>query len=329
MKVSIVVTCFNEAGNIGACVQSLLEQDYPKEKCEIVISDGGSRDKTQEIVKEYMKKEPRLKLVVEKKKGTAAGRNAGIKSATFDYIAFIDADCEAPPDWLSLLVAEFKENVGKTENLVAVGGRNIAPAECGRFVKAIETALDSYPGSFSSAQGRQFKEITPVTSLATVNVLYDKRKVTVAGMFDETLGSEAEDAELNYRLYTEGNRFLFVPRSYVWHKMRSTPGNWAKNMFRYGKGRARLLKRYPGMWKPAYLLPLLFLLGMTTSVLSPISWLFALPLLYFPAIILFSIFHTLKKKKPGHIFSVMAIYVIQHFGYALGEAYGLINPKIK
>ena len=259
MHVSVIVTCYNEERNIRECLETLINQTYDNDKFEILVIDGGSKDATQSIVKEFEKVYHNVTLAVEPKRGTAAGRNRGVVTARYDYVAFIDADCEAPHDWLSTLVKDYVKIQKKSEGVVAVGGTNIPPENAGSFLRAIGIALDSYMGSFCSVQGRQFREPRFVTSLSNLNVLYNKQKIKDIGYFDESLLSEAEDADINFRLFSAGNKFLFVPYSFVWHKMRPTPGMWLRNMFRYGKGRARLLKRYPQMWRISFTLPLIFI----------------------------------------------------------------------
>ncbi len=329
MEVSVIVVCYNEEDNIGQCLNSLAAQDYPLEKYEINVADGGSRDQTQNIIRDFMQKHPNIKLVIEDKSGTASGRNAGIKASRFNHIAFIDADCQAPPDWLSLLAVNYRRVKEEFTDVIAVGGRNVIPQEAGNFQKAIGIALDSYIGSFDSIQGRQFKEPVLVNSLSTANSLYEKDKIVEIGYFDESLKSEAEDADLNFRLFSSGNKFMFIPDSFVWHKMRTTPKKWMNNMFRYGKGRARLLKRYSKMWNLNFLLPLFFIFGIALALLGHLSVFFYLPLLYLPLLFCFSFFRCLRKKTSGLTWQVMFVYLIQHFAYALGEIYGLLNPKVK
>jgi glycosyltransferase involved in cell wall biosynthesis len=329
MYVSVIITCFNEENNIRECLNTLVCQTYPDDKFEIIVADGGSKDGTQCIVKELVQTFQNINLVIEPKKGTAAGRNAGIKAAKFDYIAFIDADCEAPQNWLETLVEQYQNIQLTDKNVIAVGGTNIPPENASGFLQAIGIALDSYLGSFGSVQGRQFKKPMHVSSLANLNVLYDKQKIIEVGYYDESLVSEAEDADINYRLFSTGNRFLFIPCSFVWHKMRPTPKTWLKNMFRYGKGRARLLKRYPQMWAVSFALPLLFIAAISTVFFTPFSNIFSLPAIYFPALLCFSLYMCIKKRHPELVLHVMLVYLIQHFGYATGEVYGLLNKKVK
>lgn len=329
MNVSIIIPCLNEESNIEPCLHSLLNQTYSPAKYEIIVVDGGSMDRTQDIVRKVKKKHPNVHLVVELKKGTATGRNAGLQRSKHNHVALIDADCEAPSTWLDTLVQHFKNATQQDKMIVGVGGSNIPSENTSDFIKAIGIALDSYLGSFSSVQGRRFKNSIYVPSLATLNALYDKQRIVEIGYFDESLGSEAEDADLNFRLISSGYKLYFVPDSFVWHKMRATPFMWLKNMFRYGKGRARLLKRYPQMWEVCYLLPLLFITFMSTLLLVPFSNFFLVTLFYFPVLFGYSLLQCIKMKSFHLVFQVMVVYIAQHIGYAAGEVYGLINPNIK
>lgn len=329
MNISVVVIAYNEGANIGACLDSMLTQDYPADRYEVIVVDGGSIDGTRKIVEERAVIDRRVKLVIERKQGAAAGRNAGVNVARYEYVAFTDADCEVPTDWLSRLADNYVRIRSVHSSVAGVGGRNIAPRCASGFVKALEIALDSYAGSFTSIQGRQFTRPVFVPSLSTANVLYDKRRIADIGLFDETLKSEAEDAELNWRLLAAGDKLFFVPESFVWHKMRPTPRTWLRNMFRYGKGRGRLLKRYPAMWNLSYILPLLFIGAFASLALVPFSHFFYMPLAYFPAIFLFSIFKTTRHGSIRLAPMVALVYFIQHLSYSCGELYGLVNPKIK
>ena len=329
MDVSIIVPCFNEEKNIGDCLKSLVSLNYQYGSREIIVVDGGSNDHTQSIIRDLQRIHEKIILVVEPKKGVAAGRNAGVKTAKYDYVALIDADCEAPSNWLTILVKNYLKITKINDKVIAVGGANNPPANSSKFLKAIGVALDSYFGSFSSPQGRQFKVNRYVASLASLNVLYKKRAIVDIGYYDESLFSEAEDADLNYRLSLSGCKLIFIPESFVLHKLRPTPKTWLTNMFRYGKGRARLLKRYPGMWQLNFTLPILFILAMVSVIFSPANKIFLLPLLYFLIIMLFSFSVCFKRRNLSIVFYVMAVYVVQHFGYAIGEVYGLLNPRVK
>ncbi|HIJ83583.1 MAG: hypothetical protein HW380_2846 [Magnetococcales bacterium] len=329
INVSVVIVCYNEAHQIGACLDSLVRQTYPTDHYEIVVVDGGSQDGTEKIVLDRATVHAHVHLVVDRRKGTAIARNTGVEVARHPHIAFIDADCEAPPDWLERLVEQFQRHRAKDATVVAVGGGNVAPPGAPAFVQAIGLAMDSFAGSFNSAQGRQYETARYVSSLPTLNVLYAKEAILSVGGFDVSLGSEAEDADLNFRLFSRQGRFVLIPDLLVLHKFRPTPAVWYRNMVRYGRGRARLLKRHPSMWGPAFLLPPIFLVGMLTLLLAPIHPIFWTSGLYFPAILLYSAWLCWNKGHPGLTLHCCMVFVVQHFGYAIGEVFGLLNPHVR
>ncbi len=327
--VSIVVVCLNEEAVISKCIDSLLTQTHKATPFEIIVVDGNSTDKTLSIAKTYSIRYPILSVVVEHKKGTAAARNRGITEAQYSLVAFIDADCIAPSQWLSKLVTTYIEEKSLDPDVIAVGGRNVSPPDASSFVRGIEISLDSYIGSFSSTQGRQFRSRQRVESIATLNALYDKSNLLKIGLFDESLGSEGEDADLNFRLRERGYELVFLPESVVYHFLRSSPKLWFKNMFRYGKARARLLKRHKSMRSPRYLLPPLFISVMATVMLSPMCPVFLFPLSYFPLIFLYSLIKSYRQSSwqlSGHVFSA---YVMEHFGYGAGMIYGLLSKQVR
>jgi succinoglycan biosynthesis protein ExoA len=329
MNVSIVVICRNEENNIKTCLDSLLNQEGLNDCYEIIVFDDGSLDNTRDIINELSLKNSKLRLINGRGKGIPYGRNQGTKAARYDHVAFIDADCFAPPDWLATLVSAFINNKKEDDRLVAVGGGNIPPLNANRFVKAIGIALDSFPGSFNSPQGRRFSRPKRVNHLACLNVLYEKRQLVKIGYFDESLETGGEDAEMNFRLSGSGAGFQFCPESFVWHQLRSTPAEWFRNMFRYGFTRAEILKRHPRMWHFNFVLPLIFFSAFTLTLLTPVNPIFGLPFLYFPVIFIFSAFQALSKKSLRLVFHVWLVFVVQHFGYALGEVTGLAVPLAK
>jgi len=327
MKVSVVIPCFQEEKTIRPCLESLLALDYADDY-EILVVENGSTDRTADIVRDIQRRSPLVRLIDEAKRGTAAARNTGVRGARFDHIAFVDADCTVPPDWLSLLARSFDAAKSTAGDLVAVGGRNIAPPQAAPFVKAIEIALDSFAGSFNRVQGRQLRRPAFVSSLSLANAFFGRESILAVGGFDESLRSEAEDADLNFRLAEAGGKFLYVPDSYVWHNMRSSPKSWFRNMFRYGKGRARLLKRHRGMRHPVFLLPVVFLPAMLSVSLAWLSPVFLLPLLYFPLLGGLSLIQAVTHRSTPLWPSIFLVYGLQHFGYACGEVYGLLHPRV-
>ena len=105
--VAIVVPCNNVAHIVDQCINSLIRQEYPKDKFSIIAVNDGSTDNTKDHL-EVFKTQPNFYLFDhEKNKGLSATRNTGIKNSQSEIVCFLDSDMVIQPDWLQLIVAEF------------------------------------------------------------------------------------------------------------------------------------------------------------------------------------------------------------------------------
>ncbi len=319
MKVTIAVVCLNEAHNLKQCLDSIFGISYSKEDYEVLIVDGGSKDNTEKLVTEYKKNYSNLRMIIEPRKGTALARKVAIENAKYDYVAFTDADCEVPNDWISVLTLGFEEYSENYKNLVAVGGGNTSPNDANTFLEALTVALNTFLGSMGSVQGRKFNDDRTVESLATLNVLYDKEKILEVGNFDERFLSDGEDADMNFRLRQAGFVLVYLSNSNVFHKYRQTAESWAKNMKKYGRARAKLLKKHGLlMWNIYYLIPMLFLISMFLVPFAFLFKIFYIPLLYFPIIAIYSLSLALREKRLDYFTSITKVFIVIHIFYPFG-----------
>ncbi len=105
-KISIIVPIYNAEKNIEKCLNSINRQKTLESEIEIILINDGSKDKSDEIVKNYIKEnmqDKNVKYFVKKNEGVAITRNYGIKKATGDYILFIDADDYISDDTIKTL----------------------------------------------------------------------------------------------------------------------------------------------------------------------------------------------------------------------------------
>jgi len=103
--VSVIIPTYNRAIFLVEAINSVLEQTY--KKYEIIVIDDGSTDSTSEIIKQFGNK---IRYFYQENGGPSAARNAGIKNAKGDLVAFIDSDDVWLPDKLSQQVQLFDEN---------------------------------------------------------------------------------------------------------------------------------------------------------------------------------------------------------------------------
>lgn len=99
-KVSILIPTLNAASVLEPCLNSISIQNYPKEKIEIIVADGGSKDKTLDIALKY-----KAKIAENKLKTGEAGKMVALRVATGDFVALIDSDNILPnPNWMKDMI---------------------------------------------------------------------------------------------------------------------------------------------------------------------------------------------------------------------------------
>ena len=114
--VSVIVAARNEEKNIGKCLESLANQDFPFNHYEIIIVNDDSQDRTPEIVSDYVEKTGivRLLTINERPPGLGGKQNAlahGIRIAKGELLLITDADCIVPYTWISSMIDSFDESL--------------------------------------------------------------------------------------------------------------------------------------------------------------------------------------------------------------------------
>lgn len=196
-SVSIITPAYNAAKHIGEALDSVLNQTFASH--EVIVVNDGSPD-TEELERELAKYPATLQYIKQENRGAAAARNAGLRCARGEYVAFLDADDRWLPDFL---------------------------AEQLKFLKSTNADVvfsDALLIGQSALAGRTFMEldppkgaVTPESLLAvdvtvlTSAVLARKKPILDVGLFDETI-KRGHDFELWFRLTKAGNRFAYHKR---------------------------------------------------------------------------------------------------------------------
>ncbi len=327
LDVTVCVVVYNAIDNIQQCLDSLMAQDYPQHHYELLFIDNNSTDGTKELLQYYDQHYAHVRTIINPVVGIAGSRNLGLKRARFDYIAFTDSDCVAPLNWLSQLVAGFEKYVKEEPELAAVGGSNVPPRDSGLFYNTLDIMLNTYLGSHGSVQGRRYERDRYVPHIPTVNILYHKPTVLSVGGFDVTFGNIGEDQDLSFRLEKYGYPMVYLAGVEVVHKLRPTWKSWLKNMYTYGKGRMWLMRKHPDKIDVMLLAPLLLTLSMILPFLSVFSPFAALPLIYFPILIITSCIEAFRAGKMTYAPPLFVLYAGTHFAYGFGELIGILKNR--
>lgn len=117
-KISVVIPAYNEEHYIGDALTALSHQTFSRDAFEIIVVDNASTDRTSEVAHAYGAD----KIILELRKGTNRARQTGLEQSTGEIVAFLDADCIAPKNWLSKIHSKLH---ARKDTCVAIAGAYI------------------------------------------------------------------------------------------------------------------------------------------------------------------------------------------------------------
>lgn len=313
--VSIVIPCLNEERYITGLLDSLAAQDYGADGIEVLVADGGSTDRTRELVGAYAGPFARLELVDNPRRITVCGLNAGMDASRGDCWIIIGAHSHVRPDF----VRESVQALART-GAACVGGPIETIGE-GTVGRAIAAAMSS-PFGVGNAKFRYAAEEGEVDTVPFG--CYHRRVWEVVGRFDETVDGADEDS-YNARLIEAGGRIVLVPSIRSSYFPRRTLGALARQYHEYGAAKGVLLSRgrplQPRHFAPAAMVaggPALVVLGLGAR--WPRRLLKALAVLYVAGGMAAS--RRAARKSGANPFLTFAAMATMHASYGLGFIQG-------
>jgi succinoglycan biosynthesis protein ExoA len=322
--ISILLPVRNEERFIAETLRQLLAQRYDPKRFEVLVADGDSTDATAAIVAEFERHHEQVHLLDNPGRWSSAGRNVAIAAAQGELLVLVDGHCELDnPDYLTELAAAFQRSgadcVGRPQPLDVTGATPLQRA----IAAGRSSRLGHHPAShiYSAREG-----FVPPDSVA---IAYRRSVFEQVGLFDETFDA-CEDVEFNHRVARAGLRCFFTPRVQVRYYPRLTLAGLFGQMMRYGRGRARLLRKHRGTFSLPGFLPAGFLAGATVGPL--LAWLW--PLLWLPygaclgiytlVVMLFSLTLSLRKRQPLWLVVLPFVFLTIHAGAGMGLLWELL-----
>ncbi|MGA9097911.1 MAG: glycosyltransferase [Methanotrichaceae archaeon] len=191
MEFSIIIPTLNEENYIEDCIRSISSQTFPRNRYEIIVSDGASEDRTVEIAKKYADI-----VIISEKRGIWWGRNYGAKFAKGKYLVFIDADTIIKKDYLEVVHKYLEAGVVGLTMGFGIEGK-------GPKIRIIEYMSDYY-WWLNSKIGNG--------SLIGINICVPRKIFMKIGGFKEYA---LEDSAFDKELRTEGQILFLVERKVV------------------------------------------------------------------------------------------------------------------
>lgn len=244
MKASVIIPSYNSKDRLFYNLISLNNQDCDFNIFEVIVVDNGSNDNTLNMLENFKAKFVFKFMRLEKNRGIARGRNAGIKKAIGDILIFHDSDMIAPRDfitrhlknheeknivvcglpWKRIFTFYYKELEGNYGNIPKLEGKSNMPDKYPLIdVKSIiDGSYMKKSCDLNTEFMRGLKEILkqcnekltdyvlPWRFFITNNASVERSRVLEVGMFDENIvGYGFEDYDLGIRLYKSGSKFIF------------------------------------------------------------------------------------------------------------------------
>lgn len=300
-KVSLICTVKNEESGIKEFMESIIKQTLLPD--EFIIVDGGSTDKTFEILKKLAKKYKWIKVYQVKGANIAQGRNYAIEKSKGEIIAVCDAGCVIDKNWLKYITLPLKE--GKAN--IVVG--NYRPLARNKF-EYFQGVLVVKPGP----------KLLP-TRASSRSIAFKKYVWKEVGGYPEKFLT-GEDTFFNVKAFRKF-KVIYEPRAIVYWKMRPNLKSFFKQFFMYGKG-AKLQGNLLRIKRD-----LIGLLGFWFFILLFVVFLFVNPtislilvLLVLAYLFLYSFKVFLKTKKLSAFLYVPVLEFTKRVAFALGATFG-------
>ena len=326
--VSVIIPCRNEAAHVTACVESIINQDYPHISMEVLFVDGMSTDGTRQRLAEYCAQYDFLHIIDNPKLIVPTALNIGISQAAGDVIIRLDMHTVYAPNYISVLV----------DNLFKLEADNVG-CVCKTDVKlrtpksvAIKAVLSSRFGVGNSAFRIGVNEVQQVD---TVPFGCYRRNVFVRyGLFDERLVRN-QDIEFNSRIVRGGGRMFLLPDELCTYYARATFRALAKNNYSNGLWNVKAVKLTHtfSTFSIRHFVPMIFVLSIVLPLLASFFYeqadiVAALSVL---AYMLFVTIASIKLLKTGDKLKLRYLYAaffVLHFSYGIGSIVGVFSiPK--
>ena len=264
-EVAIVIPTLNEERFISRCLNSIIKQTYEFEKMDVMIIDGGSNDKTKDIVAEYQKSHQNIRFIENKKKIQSVAFNIGFKKSTAPYIIRLDAHAKYDSKYISLCI----ENLKQDEKRGNVGGRcNILPFNQSIWAQT-NAILNHSRFGIGGAAFRVSKEAHNTDSVPFG--AFPRKIIEKIGGMREDL-PRGEDNEYNSRIRKAGYKIFFDPNIISSYFARPTLGASCKQMYANGNSIGYLYYIDREAIGIRHLVPLLFVVSGLFCIIISVLW---------------------------------------------------------
>lgn len=253
--ISVICPIYNEERYIGKCIESIMQQDYPKEDMEVLFVDGMSTDRTREIVAGYTERYPFVRLLDNPRRIVPTALNIGIRAAKGEVVIRLDAHAIYPRNYFSVLVAKLDElvadNVGGVCRTLPMKDTSV----CRAIAMALSCSFGMGNSHFRVGAEREMR-VDTVPFGCFRREVFDK-----IGLFDEELVRNQDD-EFNGRIIKNGGKIYLIPSLVIDYYARDTVGKVGRMFYQYGLFKPLVNKKLGAPATLRQFFPLCFVAGL-------------------------------------------------------------------
>ena len=322
-SVAVIIPTLNEEKFLSRCLDSVINQSFPFEKMDVMVVDGGSVDKTKEIIKDYHEKHNNIRLLDNPKRIQSVAFNIGVANSKAPYIIRLDAHAYYKPYYIEGCIKGLKENSRRGN----VGGQwDIQPQN--KTLWARTNAILNY--SKFGIGGATYRVGADAGNVDTVPFgAFPRKMIEEIGGMREDL-PRGEDNEYNSRIKKAGYDIYFDPQIECIYYARPTLKASCKQMFANGESIGHLFYIDRDSIGIRHLIPLFFVVGIIIGIAGSFIYspfLYALTaglIIYYLCDFVASVIGATKHG--WRFFSPLFImFPCVHISYGLGTIKGLIG----
>ncbi|MEM7393713.1 MAG: glycosyltransferase [Verrucomicrobiota bacterium] len=299
----------------------LSRTSYPHYLLEVFIVDGGSTDRSEEIVRKLNDEvaidfrwhsDPSLRVTL--------ARNYAVKHTEAEVLVFLDDDCITRTDWIATLIDPLLK--GEVD---ITGGPDRAPDDDPFLARCEDVAFRSIVGS-GGVRGSSGPSLTGFAPM-TCNMAMKRETFFRLGGFDETM-RQVEDTDFIYKARLEGLKEKYVPEAIVLHRRRASLKSICYHNYIRGCGRTYLWRKYPTQPQSLFFLPtlagfLILVFGLGGFVFPSLWALLGLECIAYVILLSLVAFEALcDVRHPMAAVITPVLVLLHHFWYAVGTLIG-------
>jgi len=319
--VSVIMPVRNEANFIRRSVQAVLDQDYPRDRMEIIVAEGRSSDSTRDLVEEMRRDHSHLHLIDNPGEIVSFGLNAALRIAKGEIVVRVDGHCEVAPDYVRRCVLHLLE-----DGVDCVGGpiETIGETYSARAIAAAMSSTFGVGGSAFRVAGdsQRLVDTVPFPALR-------RDTIESAGPFDEELVRNQDD-EYSYRLRKLGRTILLAPDIRSRYYSRVGLGKLWRQYFQYGYWKVRVLQKHSRQMSARQFVPPLFVITLLLLLLTAAFYSWAQTLLATVVtvylVVAFAASLVAAAKNELRLLPLLPpAFLIMHLAYGAGFLLGLLR----